>query len=235
MRPLPDTEAIVGRIRYLMAQTGMSQAAFAKRLSIDPSNLSKHLSGRLAVSDTLVNRIVADMGVSKRWLRDGHGLPYDPNPTPREITASTCRLLPPGAEGTPVYDIDVTAGCAELSSMFTVDRVIGTMRVPHLDSRSAIVGVRGDSMEPIIADGGAIAIRRISDRSVIYWGQIYVVVLDDYRMVKSLRRHEDPAMVILRSANPDYDDIEVARADIRALYLVESILRDAPSPLTARL
>lgn len=208
-----------------MSRTGMSQAALAKRLAIDPSNLSKHLSGRLAISDSLINRIVVDLGVSKQWLRDGVGLPFDRNTLHRsDSAASGVTLNPPGTPGIPVYDIDVTAGCSELSAMFTDDRVIGTVTIPRLDSHSVIVRVSGDSMQPVINDGDSIALRRLSDPRVIYWGQIYVVVLDDYRMVKYLRRHPDPGKVILRSANPSYDDIEVDRTDIRALYLVESIL-----------
>lgn len=58
----------------------------------------------------------------------------------------------------------------------------------------------------------------------IYWGQIYVVVMEDYRMVKTVRRHHDQSKVILHSINPDYDDMEVDRRDIIALYLVEAIL-----------
>ena len=52
----------------------------------------------------------------------------------------------------------------------------------------------------------------------------YVVLLDDYRLIKFLRRPPDPAKVILRSANPDYDDMEISRADIRELMLVQHIL-----------
>ena len=34
----------------------------------------------------------------------------------------------------------------------------------------------------------------------------------------------DPSMVILHSDNPAYDDMDVSRADIRAIYIVEAIL-----------
>ena len=69
------------------------------------------------------------------------------------------------------------------------------------------------------------AIRPVSDSGYIFWGQIYVIVLDDYRLVKYLRRHpSDPGLVVLHSANPEYDDMDVARADLRRLFVVEAIL-----------
>ena len=43
-------------------------------------------------------------------------------------------------------------------------------------------------------------------------------------MVKNLRRHPDENMVILHSANPNYDDMEISRNEILDLYLVESII-----------
>ena len=42
--------------------------------------------------------------------------------------------------------------------------------------------------------------------------------------VKTVRRHDDPAKVILHSTNPDYDDIEVLRSDIESLYPVENVI-----------
>ena len=79
-------------------------------------------------------------------------------------------------------------------------------------------------MSPTICDGGYVAIRPINDMRNIFWGQIYVVGLEEYRMVKFVRKHPDNSMVILHSANPAYDDMEVLRSDIKSLYLVENIL-----------
>ncbi|WP_302064141.1 S24 family peptidase, partial [uncultured Duncaniella sp.] len=96
--------------------------------------------------------------------------------------------------------------------------------IPQLPPDSHLVKVRGDSMSPRINNGGYVAIRPIRDPRNIFWGQIYVVQLDEYRLIKYIRRHNDPDMVILHSDNPAYDDMDVDRRDIRALYIVEAIL-----------
>ena len=80
-------------------------------------------------------------------------------------------------------------------------------------------------MQPVICCGDMVAIREVRNLDLIFWGQIYVVLLDDYRMVKYVRKHQDPSMVILRSANKEYDDIEVRKSDIRDLFVVEHIIR----------
>lgn len=213
------------RIRYLIRFSRMTQSQFAERIGVDPSNLSKHLSGRLPISEGLLNRIVVEMGVSKQWLRDGTDVPFAKPAIANEIVAANPIVADsPAMSGVPVYDIDVTAGAAELSRMFTVDRIVGVVDLPQLSRDSRIVRVSGDSMEPTIRNGGYIAIRRLTQRQTIFWGQIYVVVLEDFRMVKFLRRHADKNMVVLHSANPDYDDMDIARSDILDLYVVENIL-----------
>lgn len=213
MTSLSHSTEIISRIRFLLDTCRMSQARFAKRISIDPANLSKHLSGKLPVTSGLINRIAVDMGVSKKWLTTGEGVPF----------AKDDGIRPDG-NATPVYDIDVTAGCYELSRMFTADRIIGYVDIPDMRPGSSIVRVSGDSMEPEISDGAYVAIRPISDMSCIFWGQIYVIVMDDYRMVKHVQRHPDPSKIILRSSNPQYDDMEVSRDKIRRMFVVETIL-----------
>lgn len=226
--------AVIGRIRHLISISNLSQAEFARRIGVDPSNLSKHLSGRFPVTEGLINRIVADFGVAKPWLHDGAGIPF-PRPSHattvdsdsiEEIEAcmptDTCGIADTML---PVYDIDVTAGTAELSRMLTDDRIVGRVNLPQLNPDDIIVRVSGDSMSPTIQNGGYIAIRPIRDTSIIFWGQIYVVVLDDYRLVKFLRRcHNDESMVVLHSDNAAYDDMEIRRSDIRNLFIVDAIL-----------
>lgn len=214
---------VADRIRYLIDQSRLSQAAFARRLGMDPANLSKHLSGKLPITPGLINRIVADMSVSKTWLADGSGIPFE-RPG-HHTTLSERPPLSTQCHPVPVYDLDVTAGCMELSSLLTHDRIVGSIALPNLPRDCAVVRVSGDSMTPVINNGGFVAIRRISNLDCIFWGQIYVILLEDYRMVKYLRRHpSNPSLVVLRSANPQYDDMEIPRKDILGLYVVESVI-----------
>ncbi|MDE7154026.1 MAG: XRE family transcriptional regulator [Muribaculaceae bacterium] len=220
-----NQQSVIGRIKYLIKLSGKSQAEFARMLSIDPSNLSKHLSGKLAVSDALINRIVVDMGVSKQWLKDGEDLPFSKNAGVALPVVDMLQEHGRRADGIPVYDIDVTAGCTPLEAQLTADRITGYVSLPRLSPDTLIVRVSGDSMTPDIIDGGMIALRPVVNTDTIFWGQIYVVVTDDFRLVKYVRRHPtNHDKVILHSANPNYDDMEVNRDDIRAMFRVEAII-----------
>ena len=128
------------------------------------------------------------------------------------------------AEGIPVYDIDVTAGMIPRDMMFVNENIIGYINLPNMLQDCRIVRVSGDSMSPVIRSGDMLAVRELSDIQDIFWGQIYVVLLEDYCMVKYVRRHNDPTKVILRSENPDYDDMEIDRDKIRELMFVQNII-----------
>ena len=216
---------IVQRIKYLMRELNCRQVEFARRIGIDNSNLSKYLNGRLPVSDALINRIVVNLGVSKEWLEQGTDLPFAKLPNVPATTTLSAAQLAPSVQGTPVYDIDVTAGTMPRARMFTDDQIVGSINLPDVMSQNCrVVRVSGDSMSPVIRSGDYIAVRELTNFQQIFWGQIYVVLLDDYRLVKYIRRHDNPAMVILRSENRNYDDMEIRRADIRELMFVQHII-----------
>ncbi len=217
------TATVVERIKYLIKLIRKNQAQFSEMIGLNPSNISKALSGKIAVSESMINRIVVNLGVSKQWLVNGTDVPFPRHDSPNTLVNGG-HMSEGQIKGAPVYDIDVAAGTANLSRMFTDEHVIGHLAIPGLNPQLPIVKVSGNSMAPKIQNGGYISIRPVQLDSPIFWGQIYVVVLEDYRMVKYVRRHSDPEKVVLHSENPDFDDIVIDRKSIISMFQVESIL-----------
>lgn len=224
--PIEEQQAIMERLKQLITLLGVSQSRFAARLGISPANMSKHLSGKLPITPGLVNRIALDYGISRQWLTTGEDVPFGKGEADHlKHIISGQAVTPPVNRGVPVYDIDVTAGFGPLERIFTADRITGYIDLPQLTNASEerIVRVSGNSMEPMIANGSYVAIRQVQS-DTIFWGQAYVVILEDYRMVKIIRKHRDSSMVILHSENPNYDDLEIKRSDIIGMYLVDAVI-----------
>ena len=178
---------IISRIKYLIKELNFRQTEFAKKIGVDTSNLSKYMNGRLPVSDSLINRIVVNLGVSKEWLEKGTDIPFAKHSSP-SITTVPASEVETISMGTPVYDIDVTAGTMPRARMFSDDLVVGHINLPDIINENCrIVRVSGDSMSPVIRSGDLIAVRELSNTQYIFWGQIYVVLLDDFRLVKYVR------------------------------------------------
>ena len=223
-----SSDAGINRIKQLMNSMGLKQAAFAERIGVDASNFSKHLNGKLPLSENLYNKIVVAVGASKEWLVSGEGEMWKSHTSASQLPTVTVPsevISSAVVDGAKVYDLDVTAGGMTRDRMFADEQIIGTINMPAIHPDCCVVRVSGDSMSPVIGNGDLIAIREVRNPNLIFWGQIYVVLLDDYRMVKYVRRHQDPSMVILRSENSNYDDIEIPKSEIRDLFLVENIIR----------
>lgn len=220
---------IISRIKYLMREMGVKQVQFAQRIGVDTSNLSKYLNGHMPLSDSFLNRLVVNLGISKEWLLEGTDLPFGKTPVNFDAGEGRLALMGFGNNttpvGTPVYDVDATAGTSSgRNDLFSSENIVGWVNLPNVSPNCRIVRVSGDSMAPVIQDGDFVAVRELSNPNQIYWGQIYIVQLDDYRLVKYVRRHTDPNMVVLRSENPNYDDMDVRRNDIHEMLLVQHVL-----------
>lgn len=225
--PMPAASATqLDRLRFLVNVSHRSQAQFSRLIGLDPSSLSRLLSGRMPITDQFVNRIVVNLGVSKKWFTHGEGVPFPRSEQPI-ATADEAKATAPGTmpKGAPVYDIDATAGVSLNDRMFASDSIVGYLDLPHISPTNPVIRVQGDSMEPRLRNGSWISVREIHDPSIILWGNIYLVITDDYRVVKSVRRHpSDADKLVLHSINPAYDDIEIDRKSVRKLFLVESVI-----------
>lgn len=72
MQPKNNASAI-GRVDALIAHIGISQAAFARRCGVEPSNLNKRLSGEVKFTDNYFAKIAHAFNVNFEWLRSGIG------------------------------------------------------------------------------------------------------------------------------------------------------------------
>ena len=88
--------------------------------------------------------------------------------------------------------------------------------------------VRGDSMYDKILPGAIVFVKQIVDISVIEYGQVFVVITEEQRMVKYVRRHltNPDEMFVLKSHNNHYDDIDLPKDKITNLLLVKGYLNN---------
>ena len=199
------------RLRYIIGVTRKSQAMFARSIHLDPSSLSRLLTGKVPITDQFINRVSANLGVSRQWLATGEGRPY-------LASVSENQLFPRGAA---VYDSASLTG-----TIFTPDNIIGLVDLPGISSESRIVRVNGHSMAPRIPDGSYIAVRRVDSDSIIVWGSAYLVQIEDYRLVRILRPGEaNPSRVVLHSENEEFADLEIDRDKIGSLYIIDTIIK----------
>ena len=129
-------------------------------------------------------------------------------------------------KGALIYDIDATCGLSGRDIEFTDEKVIGSIDAPEINPDSKIIFATGDSMLPLIASGDRVVIRKIESWDYFNYGQVYLIITNEYRLIKRVRRHpkDSDNLILLRSENPDYDDIDLPKREIIHLFIVENIL-----------
>ena len=128
------------------------------------------------------------------------------------------------AAGIPFYDIDVMAHIAE-SLDLKEETPAGVLSIPGFKDCIACFPVYGSSMEPKISNGDVIAVSQAVTCDQILWGEIYLVITNAWRVVKTVHPGKTKEYIILRSINPAYaGDTNVKKEDLRALYLVRGVV-----------
>lgn len=121
----------------------------------------------------------------------------------------------------PYYDVEITAGKIELYFDDVEEVPEGYVYAPQY--RGCIMcNVKGDSMYDRIFPGARLYVAHLPNKKYIDFGQIYLVVLDGYRLLKYIHRHPtDDTKIILSSHNKHYEDWDVEKADVLNLFIVK--------------
>jgi phage repressor protein C with HTH and peptisase S24 domain len=128
----------------------------------------------------------------------------------------------------PYFDLDVTAGNVQLFQD-NIEIPADYYTVPkEIQDVDFCFKVRGDSMYDKILPGAIVFVKQIVDISVIEYGQVFIIITEEQRMVKYVRRHptRPDDMVLLRSHNNNYDDIDLPKEKITNLLLVKGYLNN---------
>ena len=205
---------IINRIKY---EYSLNQSQIADRLGVKKTYLSDMINGRVPYNETMNKK---SMMFS---LAANEQSSYTKEDT---LKISTSDIKEGDYSGTLVYDMDATCGTDDRDIYFTQEDIIGSVNLPGINKESKIIRANGDSMEPKVYDGNMVVIREIHNWDDIFYGQMYLILLDEYRMIKYIRRYEqdETNYIILRSENPLYDDIKLHKNKIRKLFVVENVL-----------
>lgn len=212
-----EFKKLIDRIKY---EFSINQSQIAEKLGVKKSYLSDMINSRVPYNETMRKKISEVFPIQNH--EQSSCMEYSKD----IIEISNRDIKADISIGTPVYDLDGTCGTESRDIDFTVENIIGSVNLPEINKNSKIIRANGDSMEPRIFDGNRVVIRQIFNWNDVFYGQVYFILLDEYRMIKYIRKYEpdEENYIILRSENPAYDDIKLHKSKIRKLFIVENIL-----------
>lgn len=203
-------DTIKERLKYWLSTHDITMAEFGRRIGVSAAYVT---SMRKSIQPEKLEKIRKEFPeLDINWLLTG-------------VSNSGQPLVVAGDVGTPVYNIDATCGDYSRPIQFLEEHIIGRVQLPNVSPTASIIRANGDSMAPHIHDGDWIAVRQVFNLNEIFYGQVYLVITSENRFLKYVRRDNDEKnYVILRSDNPEYDDIRLPKKSIKYMFLVENVL-----------
>lgn len=125
----------------------------------------------------------------------------------------------------PFYNINVSAGDVVFldDGMLEGKEPDDLMFIPKNIDADIAFPTYGHSMYPEISNGDRVAYKIIKDWSFFNYGMKYLIITNEQRMVKYLKRHEKEGFVLLESRNKDFEPIDMPISSIRAILQVRYI------------
>lgn len=213
------------RLLDYIAYKGIDKATLERNSGLSNDAVNKMGDNTRTKTLDKISNAYPDINIA--WLKTGIGeMLISEERKEKIISVDQTAISETKRKGALIYDIDATCGIDGRDIEFTDERVIGSIEAPEINSNSKIIFATGDSMVPLITSGDRIVVRKIESWDYFNYGQVYLIITNDYRFIKRVRKHpvnpED--LILLRSENADYDDIDLPKREIVHLFIVENIL-----------
>jgi len=216
MRKEFDGDNLRKRLNMIMDERRQTRNAFSKSVGIGNSNFNRKMNGDQPFTTRDFLLIEKATGISREWLEFGTG---DMMVSKKDTQCPTDGRLP-------YYDIDFSLGIDEVYN----DEPNVPMRfvsIPGAEKADFCCRTSGDSMQPHLMSGDIIAMKRIEDwTTFLPLNEVYgIVTRNGLRAVKVIKRGSDEEHFMLHSYNKDYEDQEIAKEAIVAVFRVVASAR----------
>lgn len=89
-----NQDEVLGRIASLQAERGLSSAAFARMVMIDPANYGRKIRQIQPLTKLDIRKISRNLNISETWLCTGEGVKYDLESKPETETSIPSNAIP---------------------------------------------------------------------------------------------------------------------------------------------
>lgn len=211
------------RIKTLVIHfTEGNNSLFASKLGISEANIRNYIA-KTEPKYSVLEKIVNTFEINYEWLLTGKGEML-------KSESSSNQLIVSSSEGVPYYEnIEVAGGVMPMYSDYKETPTF-YINYEHFNDCTAYLPVVGDSMYPSYCSGEIIAVKEITNKNVIQWGETYFIATNgnanDLKTIKQVHFHEDESKIILRASNPNFKgDIVINKEDILHMFIVKGKIK----------
>lgn len=192
----------------------LTKRDIARAMGVAPSYISSAFKGNPSVlTDNFMNRFNSTYGdiFDADWLVRGEG----------DFAAEGVREgVVDASLSVPLVPVEALAGSLPIAEQAAalVDCQRITVPIKGID---LAINISGDSMSPVYPSGSIVLMQRVDGAAFIEWGKVYVLDTVNGPVIKQVYPSEvGPEHVHCVSLNPAYPPFDVAKSDIRQMFIV---------------
>lgn len=217
------------RVQAIIENKMLNRNSFARTIGVATSNLAKMLSCEQTITDKTLYKISSAFpDVNLEWLKTGNGEMILENETSNaRVLGGVYNVNSLDAETSLVKAIPVSALASfvenpSVALITEIDNqpVILTAQEKRAIRNLYIIKVEGESMEPTVKNKAEVLARQIPQNAWHNASGIVFVVFGDYTVIKRVKSNRllSDNCIVLSSDNPEYGEMTVQLADIRAIF-----------------
>lgn len=219
-----NSSEIIGAV---LNEVEIKAAPFAKKIGVVPTQIYDLQSGKIKkISETIVEKIIKVYPrFNKVWLLTGEGKMLNDS---KPVAATQAD----GGTSIPFYEHTIMCGSpADFDACIEANKADSRIALPNLTGDFALVA-RGESMvdaqhpDRSILPGSIVVLRKVADRSLLQWGEIYAIATADGFIIKKIMPLDsDGDRIECRSLNAaEFPPFAVPKSDIYGFARVIAVI-----------
>ncbi len=203
-----DNELVGKKLKYIRHNLGVNQIDMAEAMGITQSMYSRIEKGLYGIQYAQIQCLVDKFNIDSEYLTDDTRGIIRNKDISKEVDSDY---------SIPYYDIEISAGPITFYQDYK-EMPSQKIEIPFIKDVDLAMPVYGDSMYPKIKNGDIVLLKEV-DKALIMFGEIYLVITNDYRVLKYVRKHISREHVTLLSENDRFDPVEITKDEILHIFL----------------
>lgn len=212
-------QSVKERLMSFINYKGLSQGRFERLVGFSNGYLDKLRHAPSVAKTQIIIDTFPDL--NRTWLLTGEG---------EMLNGGEAADMAQGKSGIPFYERAIMCGSpSDFDACIEANKADGRIMLPNLEGDFALVA-RGDSMidserpDRSIAPGSIVVLRKVSDSSLLRWGEIYAVATADGFVIKKVMPLDDDR-IECRSFNAvEFPPFPLPKADIFGFARVIAVI-----------
>lgn len=231
------------RLSILKASKKLTNRKLSVMLDVTESTIKNYLTGRTKIPPEKLVMLSEKLNVTLEWILTGR---YNTNENKTNILPSRSPAIGT-APSKPVESLlkdkkdyyshsgvdsllanegQANAGLIAYYSfeqMPTLEAPLAKFAIPGFENCSHAFNIAGNSMAPAISSGAVILCSKVTDHTLLVFGEIHFIVTKDFKIARRLKKSKakDHVLAVAENTNGNYQDIDIPLNKIIDLYIVK--------------